>query len=580
MNETMLSRWEELAKKALRGRDLSSISTELDEGIRLKPFYTEEDLQHIQSFEQPTSPVEWDVCQRIPGQTIEEYKKNLDFFSQRGLNTIYIDELQTFASVGDLQSAFENIDLSNYKIFIDASQSPTKILSFLQYLNEKSERLQGVVGFDPYEKLLLTGHFSYEENIEQSKQLVQWLNIHSLNLKLFLFKGAIYHEAGADAVKELAYTFSAWKEWIDELINHGVSIDDLIDKTAFSFSIGSQFFTEVSKFRAARKIWSNLIKVYGVSKGSRKIYLHAKTAIRNKSILDEQVNLLRTTGEAFSAICANVDGLTILPYNFLTESDSLHGARIAQNTHFLFKEESLLSKVADPAKGSYYIESLSNSLAEKAWALMQEIDEQGGFIQALKLGKVQGSIEKLSNQHENQLYHRQKSMIGVNMYANINDAVTSERTNLNTGFMLSNDKNEMVKKLNPSRLAESYEQLRLKSQKLTENIPIYVVGELKEYKPRLDFVNGILASGGMKGHVSRQFQEKEICILCGTDDDYQQLQDSTVEQFLSIKQLYVVARKLPLSLQKHPNISLISTNMDAYSFLLHMQKQLGGKDYE
>jgi methylmalonyl-CoA mutase len=211
------------------------------------------------------------------------------------------------------------------------------------------------------------------------------------------FDAAYFRNAGFDTVQELAYGLSAGTEYISQLTARGVSAEAAASKIRFSFGTGPDYFMEIAKLRAARLLWSVILKGF-IPEGCKDIrmQIHTVTGRQNKTINDPYVNMLRTQTEAMSAILGGTDSLTVEPYDSVFRKPDEFSERIARNQQLILKEEAYFDKVADPAAGSYYIEKLTDLIVEKSWRLFIETEDLGGFISLLTSGYMKKKISEMA----------------------------------------------------------------------------------------------------------------------------------------------------------------------------------------
>lgn len=202
------------------------------------------------------------------------------------------------------------------------------------------------------------------------------------------------------------------------MLKSGFAIDEIANSLKITIGIGSSFFTEISKLRALKILWKNLIGAYGADEKFERVHIHAVTSSFNKTLFDPHVNILRVSTESFSAIMGGVDSMHTSPFDETFSVPNDFSRRIARNTQIILNEEAHFSTPIDPAGGSYYVEKLTNELAQSAWKNFQTIEENGGMIECLKSGKIQQEI-KITIEERNKLISKRKSVIvGTNMYAN------------------------------------------------------------------------------------------------------------------------------------------------------------------
>ncbi|MCC9004076.1 MAG: acyl-CoA mutase large subunit family protein, partial [Candidatus Competibacter sp.] len=201
----------------------------------------------------------------------------------------------------------------------------------------------------------------------------------------------------------------------------GLSIDDIAPRIRFSLSIGTNFFMEIARLRAARLLWAKIVQAFGGNEASQKMSLHARTSAWNQTVYDPHVNLLRATTEAFSGAVGGCDSLHISPFDELVRVPDEFSRRVARNTHTVLREESHITRTVDPAGGSWYVENLTDSVARKTWAIFQEVEKQGGMAKALETGWPQSQIAGTATKRAANLAKRKDIFVGTNMYPNLKE---------------------------------------------------------------------------------------------------------------------------------------------------------------
>ncbi len=262
----------------------------------------------------------------------------------------------------------------------------------------------GAVETDPLGRLMLNGTLCIPvgngldylaEVIKLSSTLPRFRAIH--------LKASSFGNAGCTISEELAFGISMGAEYLAQLVYRDIKADLAFSKIRFSFSIGSDYFLEIAKLRAARLLWSTVAKGYGTGdNSSSQMEIHSVTAEWNKSASDAQMNMLRTQTEAMSAVLGGADSITVDPSDMAFRQPDEFSERIARNQQLILKEEANFDRVADPGAGSYYIEKLTYFIAEKAWEIFLEIEEKGGFLDQLKNGTIQEKIKKSAGEINNQ----------------------------------------------------------------------------------------------------------------------------------------------------------------------------------
>ena len=280
--------------------------------------------------------------------------------------------------------------------------------------------IKGSITSDPYEYLLTKGEvpISLKQIFDEMKLATELMIKSNSPIKTICVSGLPFNNAGANAVQELAFTLASAVEYLNEMIERGLKADDVAKRIKFTFGIGSFYFMEVAKLRAARILWSKILEAYDVKEENRKIFIQGKTSQFNQTFFDPFVNSLRTTTEAFSAIVGGVDSLQTNTYDESFNTPDDFSRRLARNTQIILKEESHLDQVIDPAGGSYFVEKLTDDIANAAWKLFQTIEEKGGMLKAIQSAFVQTEIAKVGELKKKDFSKRKSVLVGTNMYAN------------------------------------------------------------------------------------------------------------------------------------------------------------------
>jgi len=306
---------------------------------------------------------------------------------------------------------------------------------------------------------------------------------------------------------------------------------------AFTFAIGPNYFFEIAKLRAARLLWAKIAEQYKPSDpASLVMEIHSRTALWNMTLYDPYVNMLRTTTGGMSAVLGNTDSLTVLPFDAPFAESGDFSERIAGNQQMILKEESYLDRIADPAAGSYYIETLTDSIATHAWELFLKIQEQGGMIEAIKAGTVQEMVAASARQKVSDLAQRRLIQIGTNQYPNTLETITG------TGAPPpdENGKPSAYLKLKPFRVSSGFESLRLATGKYVTDghkrpeVFLFTFGNLAMLRARAGFIANFFGCAGFgiidnpgfsefnEGAEAAVASGAEIIVLCSSDEEYVQ----------------------------------------------------------
>lgn len=451
--------WQELAEKELRGKALEDLDWETPEGIKVKPLYTAEDLEAI-GYEETlpgffpfTRGVRasmyanrpWTVRQYAGFSTAEEsnafYRRNLaggqkglsvafDLATHRGYDS---DHPRVQGDVGkagvaidtveDMKILFDGIPLDEMSVSMTMNGAVIPNLAFYIVAAEEQgvalDQLAGTIQNDILKEFMVRNTYIYppEPSMRIIADIIEYTSKNMPRYNSISISGYHMQEAGATQVQELAFTIADGMEYVRSALAKGLDIDAFAGRLSFFFAIGMNFFMEVAKLRAARLLWARIMKDFGAQKpGSMMLRTHCQTSGVSLTEKDAYNNVVRTTIEAMAAAFG---GTQSLHTNALDEAIALptdFSARIARNTQLILQEEAGITNVVDPLGGSYYIESLTHSLAEEAWALIQEVEEMGGMTKAVESGMPKLRIEEAAARKQARIDRGEEVVVGVNKY--------------------------------------------------------------------------------------------------------------------------------------------------------------------
>jgi methylmalonyl-CoA mutase len=385
----------------LKGADFNEkLVWKTNEGFDLNPFYRQEDTDQLSftSIEPGEFPYirgtrkcgnKWLVRQNV---SVEDYssanKKALDILN-KGVDSIgfIINDPET-VSAKNIETLLKGIDPDNSEInFLSHGKAREILEHFIKSVEKEGSavsKVRGAIETDPLGRLLLNGSLCItpEAGFDYLASLTK--DAYSLpHLRTIRVNGSIFTNAGTDIVKELAFTLSMGSEYMSQLTQRGISADMAASKIGFCFGTGSGYFLEIAKLRAARFLWSLIVSAFRPEDpGSGLMDIHSITGRYNKKEDDLHLNLLRTQTESMSAILGGTDSLTVEPFDMITGRSDDFSERLARNQQLILREEAYFDKVADPAGGSYYIENITALIADNAWRLFLEVEDQGGFLEA------------------------------------------------------------------------------------------------------------------------------------------------------------------------------------------------------
>jgi len=547
--------WMEKVKTDLKGADFDKkLVWNSPEGIKIRPFYRSEDLKNLEYLHSLPNQFpfvrgnknnnDWLVRQDIFVDDIAKANKKALDILMKGVTSIgFIFSSQYQTKVSDIEKLMENIFADSLEVNFIIGSGSHKVISVYESLvkkyNRKPEDIYGSVDFDPFYALLFKGRFCQTEKyaFEHAVQIINAAKILP-NFQTLNVNGLSLRNAGANIVQELGYSLAMGAEYLTRLTDLGLSVDDVAPRIKFNFGVGSNYFMEIAKLRAARVLWAKIVNAYGPNDIEiTKMHIHSANSNFNKTIYDTHVNLLRTTTETMSAVLAGTDSFTALPFNTTYQWPDEFSERIARNQQLLIKEESFVDKIADPAAGSYYIENLTNDIIEQSWNLFLATDEAGGYIEAVKKGLVQEDIEKSAQQRKDFAATRKEIYLGTNQYPNFTEYFDQV---INPDSMKEYDQTAdgaFVKTLKQFRATQDFEKLRYTTDlyALENKRPkafMLTIGNLNMRKARAQFASNFFAVAGFQvqdnngfssieeGLTAAQKEQAEIIVLCSSDDEY------------------------------------------------------------
>jgi len=452
--------WQKLAQKDLgENGSLDSITWQTPEGIAVKPLYTAKDLENLEYTDTlpgfapfvrgPRATMyavhPWTIRQYAGFSTAEEsnvfYRRNLaggqkglsvafDLATHRGYDS---DHPRVIGDVGkagvaidsveDMKILFDGIPLNDMSVSMTMNGAVLPILA--SYIvagleqGAKLNELSGTIQNDILKEFMVRNTYIYppEPSMRIVADIIEYTAKNMPKFNSISISGYHMHEAGATAVQELAFTIADGREYVRAALTKGLNIDDFAPRLSFFFGIGMNFFMEIAKLRAARLLWTRTMTEFKPKKPmSLALRTHCQTSGVSLTEKDPYNNVIRTTIEAMAAI---LGGTQSLHTNALDEAIALptdFSARIARNTQLVLQHESGITKVVDPLGGSFYIESLTDSLAKHAWALIEEVEKSGGMTKAIEAGLPKQKIEEAAARMAAQIDRGEQVIVGVNKY--------------------------------------------------------------------------------------------------------------------------------------------------------------------
>jgi methylmalonyl-CoA mutase len=547
------SEWMDKIKTDLKGADFNKkLVWRTNEGFDVNPFYRMEDLKDLMYIN--TLPGEfpykrgtkindnnWLVRQNIEVTNYSEANRKVLTILMKGIDSLgfIINDPSTIKET-NFDLLLERLFLEGIEINFLSDGKAKEIIDLIINYAKKShtdpEKIRGAVEVDPLSRLMINGTlcippeegFDYLASVVKSAAVLPLFRTININASNF-------NNAGADIVQELAFAMSMGSEYMTQLTMRGISCASAASKIRFSFGTGSDYFPEIAKLRAARLLWSVVTNGFCPGNvGHIKMDIHCVTSRWNKTVYDPYVNMLRTQTEAMSAILGGADSLTVEPFDIVFRHPEEFSERIARNQQLILKEEAYFDKVADPAAGSYYIENLTDLIAENAWKLFLEVEENGGFLESLKSGFIQSMLSKSASKRENNTATRKTILLGTNQYPNNLEKI-SDTIDLSKLFSeKSAGKNLLVEPISFIRGSRQYEKLRIAVDQAVRRPVVFLlsIGNPVMRKARSQFSANFFGCAGyqiidnqgfdtVEEGVKAAVQSKaDIVIICSSDEEY------------------------------------------------------------
>lgn len=548
--------WEAVILKDLKGADYEKkLIWKTNEGLSVKPYYRAEDLQHIPwlasypgdfPFVRGNNPTanHWLVRQDIQVDTIASANEKALDILMKGIDSIGFElNCDKQYSIEEIEALLKNIRADIVELNFYSTAQHFDLVRYIDTLvrkyNRPLEKIFGSVSYDPLLRYARRGVW-YDSEEADFCTAYEMINASKAlpNFRVLTVNGHLFTNSGANIVEEMAFTLSAGSEYLTRLTAKGLFIGDIAPRIKFNLAVGSNYFLEIAKLRAYRLLWAQLVNAYGLNDSlNGRMFIHAQNSSWNLSIYDAHVNMLRTTTATMSAILGGVDSFRVLPFDSVYGASTEFAERIARNQQLVLKEESYLDKVADPAAGSYYIENLTNMLAEEAWKLFLEIDEEGGFLTALKKGIIQKKINASADKRRQAIATRRETLLGINQYPDLTGKI--DRELLVSVFQPDDrtDKQAEIETIKTCRGAQQFELLRYTTDQYSKThkrptVWLLPFGNQAMRSARANFASNFFACAGFEivnnpgfetveqGIEAARESGAEIVVLCSSDDEY------------------------------------------------------------
>ncbi len=546
--------WMERVTEDLKGAEFEKkLVWKTNEGFKVQPFYRADDIKDMKStYALPgnfpflrgnkTSDNSWLVRQNIEVTDFNEANAKAVKLTTKGVDSFCFRIKGKDISKENVLTLIKGIDPQETEInFCTCKKKVVELAEILmaEFSSKKydAKMVQGSINYDPINTILTKGK-DVENWKETSKKLIEICSAFP-NFRPITVNALSLNNAGSYIYQELGYALAWGNEYMSSLTEAGLSADSVAKAIKFNFGISSSYFMELAKFRAARLLWAEIVKQYSPKcDNSCKMMIHAETSTFNMSLFDSYVNLLRTQTESMSAALAGVHSMTVTPFDKVYAAPEEFSEHLARNQQLLLKEECHLDKVVDPAAGSYYIETLTSSIAEQALKLFKATEAEGGMLEAAKAGKVQDAVNASNKERHDAVAKRRDTLLGTNQYPNFNELAEGKKPLEQVCCCGGKDECEKpYKTLSFDREANEFEALRLQTEVSGKRPKAFMltIGNLAMRQARAQFSCNFLACAGYQvidnlgfktveeGIEAAMKEKADIVVLCSSDDEYAEL---------------------------------------------------------
>lgn len=598
--------WEAEIQKDLKGADYEKkLVWNTLEGFKVRPYYRAEDLKSIKHLNAKPgefpyvrgtkSTNDWLVRQKVEVSCPKAANcEALDILMKGVTSLDFVINSKEFSS-SDLDTLLNQISIKSVELNFSGCGARRIAPLFIEKVRQAgltSDEVVASFNIDPIvKKLTLKGKSTKcscgEDVLDILAQLIKASSDYR-RVRFITVNGTAFNNAGATIVEELACSLAVGHDYIVEMMNRGIAIDEAARNIKFNLPIGPLYFMEIAKFRAARMLWATIVKQYNPqNECSMKMRVNAATSLWNTTVYDPYVNMLRGTTESMSAAIAGVSSIEVLPFDSAYETPTAFANRIARNVQHLLREETHINLVADVAGGSYYIETLTQTIAETSWNMFKEIEAKGGYCEAFKAGFIAEKINASAAKRDKNIATRRDILLGTNQYPNFTEK--AKGICLEKPTCGCSDKGDYTP-LRQYRGSESFDALRLATDASAKSHTAFMltVGNVNFARARsqfacnffacagIDVVDNLMFSSVEEGIKAACAAKADIVVLCSSDEEYATLAPEAFEA-IGGKAIFVVAGApaCQSELEAKGIKNFISVRSNVLETLKEYQKELG-----
>lgn len=546
--------WRAKAEVDLKGADFDKkMIWRTNEGFNVQPLYRGVDIKDFKTIDSLSG--EYPYVRSTRTNNVWLVRQDIKVENAKAANAKALDVLNKgVTALGfklckgieiDLDTLLDGIytDVVEINFTICPSRAIELAKALVAYLQKKgtAEKFVGSIDYNPYKKQLKAGKHLPANIADEAAELLKIVEPVK-HLRVLSVNSEMLSNAGAFIYQELGYALAWGNEWMAQLTDKGFSADEVAHRIKFNMGVSTIYFMEIAKFRAARMLWAQIVKQYNPECDCAcKMVVNASTARFTQTLFDSHVNLLRSQTQAMSAALACVDEITVTPFDAPYSEGDDFSERIARNQQILLMEESHLDKVVDPAGGSYYVEELTMSLAQVAWKLFLEVEDNGGFMAMVANNEIANAVNASAASRFDKVAKRKEQLLGTNQFPNFTEVSGDKRAM--TCCCGCHEAEEGVVTLNSKRLASGFEELRQTTEQ-AEHTPVVfmlTIGNLAMRLARAQFSDNFFGCAGYKlidnngfatveeGVEAAMAAKADIVVLCSSDAEYPELIPGTLK---------------------------------------------------
>lgn len=558
--------WRALVEKGLRGAPWERLVSRTADGIEIKPLYREPDIRTANDvfglpgsapFVRGAARGAWFIRQAFEHPDLEQTNREILADLRCGVSAIelVIDPSGVngvaIANEDDLNRALADVILEAAPISLDAGANALRTAMLLE------AKLKGVAAagtafnVDPIGVMMRTGDIA-KADVADATRFAERIRERLPDATALRVDARPVHEAGGTEAQEIAAALSTGIAYLRALTTAGLTADDAARSLLFAFAVGPDVLVETSKLRAMRLCWARVLEASGVRPENRAARIQAFTSRRMMTRYDAHTNILRVTTAAFAAVIGGADDITTYPFTDALGLPTSFARRVARNTQLILMEESHLDHVTDPAGGAWFVEKLTQDLADVAWSKMQAIEAQGGVVAALDAGVLQREVAEARGRRQSAFARRKETINGVTDFPLLAQHMPD--------FVARRALHEMPssRRLRPIRWAESFESLRDRAEGKNDGVFFANLGPPAEFTPRAQFAMNLFGVGGVHSvgaDVERQTSEAMIAafrasntgvaVIAGADARYASEAEAAARALKSASASWVVLAGKP-----------------------------------